>query len=100
MEVCAGERATRRIYGPDVWMPEETLHAVRDDVVSITDPLITLVGGGIRSLNVALSQELDLYACLRPIQYFKDELSRLKTVTAARLGRFFSWRGPGLATQP
>jgi len=70
MEVYAGEKATR-IYGPDVWLPDETLHAVRDYVVSIKGPLTTPVGGGIRSLNVALRQELDLYVCLRPIQYFK-----------------------------
>ncbi|MGE4329219.1 isocitrate/isopropylmalate family dehydrogenase, partial [Diaphorobacter sp.] len=70
MEVYAGEKSTR-VYGPDVWLPEETLHAVRDYVVSIKGPLTTPVGGGIRSLNVALRQELDLYVCLRPIQYFK-----------------------------
>ena len=60
MEVYAGEKSTQ-IYGPDVWLPEETLHAVRDFVVSIKGPLTTPVGGGIRSLNVALRQELDLY---------------------------------------
>ncbi len=69
MEIYAGEKATR-IYGPDVWLPEETLRAVRDCVVSIKGPLSTPVGGGIRSLNVALRQELDLYVCLRPVQYF------------------------------
>jgi isocitrate dehydrogenase len=70
MEVFAGEKATQ-LYGPDVWLPEETLHAVRDCVLSIKGPLTTPVGGGIRSLNVALRQRLDLYACVRPIQYFK-----------------------------
>ncbi|WP_198971663.1 NADP-dependent isocitrate dehydrogenase [Xylophilus sp. ASV27] len=70
MEVYAGEKSTK-VYGPDVWLPEETLHAVRDYVVSIKGPLTTPVGGGIRSLNVALRQQLDLYVCLRPIQYFK-----------------------------
>ena len=70
MEVFAGEKATK-VYGPDVWLPEETLHAVRDYVISIKGPLTTPVGGGIRSLNVALRQELDLYVCLRPIRYFK-----------------------------
>jgi isocitrate dehydrogenase len=70
MEVYAGEKSTK-VYGPDVWLPEETLHAVRDYVVSIKGPLTTPVGGGIRSLNVALRQELDLYVCLRPIQYFE-----------------------------
>jgi isocitrate dehydrogenase len=69
MEVFAGEKATK-VYGPDVWLPAETLDAVRDYVVSIKGPLTTPVGGGIRSLNVALRQELDLYVCLRPIQYF------------------------------
>ena len=77
MEVYAGEKSTR-VYGPDVWLPEETLHAVRDYVVSIKGPLTTPVGGGIRSLNVALRQELDLYVCLRPIQYFKGVPSPLK----------------------
>jgi isocitrate dehydrogenase len=77
MEVYAGEKSTR-IYGPDVWLPEETLAAVKDYVVSIKGPLTTPVGGGIRSLNVALRQELDLYVCLRPIQYFKGVPSPLK----------------------
>ena len=70
MEVYAGEKSTK-VYGPDVWLPEETLHAERDYVVSIKGPLTTPVGGGIRSLNVALRQELDLYVCLRPVRYFK-----------------------------
>src|SRR5512138_3485223 len=70
MEVYAGEKSTK-VYGPDVWLPDETLEAVKDYVVSIKGPLTTPVGGGIRSLNVALRQELDLYVCLRPIQYFK-----------------------------
>jgi isocitrate dehydrogenase len=77
MEVYAGEKSTR-IYGPDVWMPDETLAAVREYVVSIKGPLTTPVGGGIRSLNVALRQELDLYVCLRPIQYFKGVPSPVK----------------------
>jgi isocitrate dehydrogenase len=77
MEVYAGEKSTR-VYGPDVWLPEETLHALRDYVVSIKGPLTTPVGGGIRSLNVALRQELDLYVCLRPVQYFKGVPSPLK----------------------
>jgi len=70
MEIYAGEKSTR-IYGPDVWLPEETLQVLREYVVSIKGPLTTPVGGGIRSLNVALRQELDLYVCLRPVQYFK-----------------------------
>jgi isocitrate dehydrogenase len=77
MEIYAGEKSTR-IYGPDVWLPEETLHVLKDYVVSIKGPLTTPVGGGIRSLNVALRQELDLYVCLRPIQYFTGVPSPLK----------------------
>ncbi|MCA3785748.1 NADP-dependent isocitrate dehydrogenase [Burkholderia sp.] len=70
MEIFAGEKATK-VYGPDVWLPEETLQVLKEYVVSIKGPLTTPVGGGIRSLNVALRQELDLYVCLRPVQYFK-----------------------------
>ena len=77
MEVFAGEKATH-LYGPDVWLPEETVDVVREYLVSIKGPLTTPVGGGIRSLNVALRQELDLYVCLRPIQYFKGVPSPLK----------------------
>lgn len=77
MEVYAGEKSIK-VYGPDVWLPDETLEAVRDYVVSIKGPLTTPVGGGIRSLNVALRQQLDLYVCLRPIQYFKGVPSPLK----------------------
>ncbi|MGD9599016.1 MAG: NADP-dependent isocitrate dehydrogenase [Steroidobacteraceae bacterium] len=67
MEIFAGEKANR-IYGQ--WFPDETLHALREFVVSIKGPLATPVGGGIRSLNVAMRQNLDLYACVRPIRYF------------------------------
>ena len=77
MEVYAGQKATR-IYGPDVWLPQETIDVVRDYLVSIKGPLTTPVGGGIRSLNVALRQELDLYVCLRPIRYFEGVPSPLK----------------------
>lgn len=77
MEVYAGEKSTQ-VYGPDVWLPEETLDAVKDYVVSIKGPLTTPVGGGIRSLNVALRQQLDLYVCLRPIQYFDGVPSPVK----------------------
>ena len=77
MEIYAGEKSTK-VYGPDVWLPEETLQVLRDYVVSIKGPLTTPVGGGIRSLNVALRQELDLYVCLRPIQYFKGVPSPVK----------------------
>ena len=68
MEVYAGEKATK-VYGPDVWLPEETLDVVRT-TWSPSGPLTTPVGGGIRSLNVALRQ-LDLCVCLRPVRYFK-----------------------------
>src|SRR3954453_2332145 len=77
MEVYAGEKSTR-VYGADVWLPGETLEAVREYVVSIKGPLTTPVGGGIRSLNVALRQELDLYVCLRPVRYFTGVPSPLK----------------------
>ena len=77
MEVYAGEKSTQ-VYGPDVWLPEETLAALKDYVVSIKGPLTTPVGGGIRSLNVALRQELDLYVCLRPVQYFQGVPSPVK----------------------
>ena len=78
MEIYAGEKSTR-VYGPDVWLPEETLQVLRDYVVSIKGPLTTPVGGGIRSLNVALRQELDLYVCLRPVRYFRGVPSPVKT---------------------
>ena len=77
MEIFAGEKATK-VYGPDVWLPEETMQVVKDYIVSIKGPLTTPVGGGIRSLNVALRQELDLYVCLRPVQYFKGVPSPLR----------------------
>jgi len=77
MEVYAGEKATR-VYGADAWLPDETLEAVRQYVVSIKGPLTTPVGGGIRSLNVALRQELDLYVCLRPVRYYPGTPSPLK----------------------
>ncbi|MDP3873502.1 MAG: NADP-dependent isocitrate dehydrogenase [Methyloversatilis sp.] len=77
MEVYAGEKATR-MYGPDVWLPEDTLAALKEYVVSIKGPMTTPVGGGIRSLNVALRQELDLYVCLRPVCYFQGVPSPVK----------------------
>ena len=77
MEVYAGEKSTS-VYGSDVWLPEETMEAVRDYVVSIKGPLTTPVGGGIRSLNVALRQQLDLYVCLRPVRYFDGTPSPLR----------------------
>ena len=69
MEVYAGEKSVK-LYGENVWLPQETLDIVREYVVSIKGPLTTPVGGGIRSINVALRQELDLYVCLRPVRWF------------------------------
>jgi len=77
MEIFAGEKATK-VYGPDVWLPDETLDIVKDYIVSIKGPLTTPVGGGIRSLNVTLRQQLDLYVCLRPVRYFKGVPSPVK----------------------
>ena len=77
MEIYAGEKATR-FYGSDVWLPDETLNAARDYSVSIKGPLTTPVGGGIRSLNVALRQQLDLFVCLRPVRHFPGVPSPLK----------------------
>ena len=77
MEMYAGEKATR-LYGSDVWLPDETLEAARDFSVSIKGPLTTPVGGGIRSLNVALRQQLDLYVCLRPVRHFPGVPSPLR----------------------
>jgi len=77
MEIFAGEKSTK-LYGEDIWLPDETLDAAREFVVSIKGPLTTPVGGGIRSINVALRQQLDLYICLRPVRYFKGVPSPLK----------------------
>jgi isocitrate dehydrogenase len=77
LEIYGGEKATR-LYGTDVWLPDETLEAVREFSVSIKGPMTTPVGGGIRSLNVALRQQLDLFVCLRPVRYFTGVPSPLK----------------------
>ena len=77
MEIYAGEKATQ-VYGEDVWLPDETVDAVKEYVVSIKGPLTTPVGGGIRSLNVKLRQDLDLYLCLRPIRYYDGVPSPVK----------------------
>jgi len=77
MEMFAGEKSCK-VYGENVWLPEETLQASKEFVVSIKGPLTTPVGGGIRSINVALRQELDLYVCLRPVRYFRGVPSPLK----------------------
>ena len=77
MEMYAGEKSCK-VYGENVWLPDETLEASKEFVVSIKGPLTTPVGGGIRSINVALRQQLDLYVCLRPVRYFKGVPSPLK----------------------
>ncbi|MDX9867426.1 MAG: NADP-dependent isocitrate dehydrogenase [Kiritimatiellia bacterium] len=77
MEIYAGEKANA-VYGPGTWLPAETLEACRTYLVSIKGPLTTPVGGGIRSLNVALRQELDLYVCLRPVRWFQGVPSPVK----------------------
>ena len=77
MEVYAGEKAVK-VYGGDTWLPEETVQAVREYVVSIKGPLTTPTSGGMRSLNVALRQMLDLYTCLRPVRYFEGVPSPVK----------------------
>lgn len=77
MEVYAGEKANV-VYNETVWLPEETLDAIDEYIVAIKGPLTTPIGGGIRSINVALRQRLDLYACLRPVQYFTGVPSPVK----------------------
>ena len=77
MEVYCGEKSTK-VYGKDEWLPDETIEALKEYVVSIKGPLTTPVGGGIRSLNVSLRQLLDLYVCLRPIRYFNGVPSPVK----------------------
>ncbi|HJX47953.1 MAG TPA: isocitrate/isopropylmalate family dehydrogenase, partial [Gaiellaceae bacterium] len=77
MEIFAGEKATR-LYGNDVWLPEETIEAAREYSVSIKGPMTTPIGGGIRSLNVAMRQQLDLFVCLRPVRWFPGVPSPLK----------------------
>ena len=77
MEVYAGEKATQ-IYNKDTWLPEETIDLLKKYMISIKGPLTTPVGGGIRSLNVSLRQQLDLYVCQRPIRYYSGVPSPLK----------------------
>ncbi len=77
MEIYAGEKATK-VYGENEWLPEETIDAINEFVVSIKGPLTTPVGGGIRSLNVALRQRLDLFACVRPVKYYPGTPSPMK----------------------
>ena len=77
MEIYAGEKANA-VYGPNTWLPEETLQACREFLVAIKGPLTTPIGGGIRSINVAMRQQLDLYVCLRPVRWFKGVPSPVK----------------------
>ena len=77
MEVYAGEKANA-VYGPNTWLPQDTLDACREYLVSIKGPLTTPIGGGIRSINVAMRQQLDLYVCLRPVRWFKGVPSPVK----------------------
>jgi isocitrate dehydrogenase len=77
LEIYAGEKAAR-LYGNDIWLPDETIEAARDYSVSIKGPLTTPIGGGIRSLNVAIRQQLDLFVCLRPVRYFPGVPSPLR----------------------
>lgn len=77
MEVYAGEKSLK-VYGENIWLPEETLNALKEFVISIKGPLTTPIGGGIRSLNVAMRQRLDLYVCLRPVRYFQGVPSPLR----------------------
>ena len=96
-EIFAGEKATRE-YGTDVWLPNDTLAAIREFVVAIKGPLTTPIGGGIRSINVALRQELDLYVCLRPVQYFRGVPSPVKSPDRSVLDHDYSpWK---LITEP
>ncbi len=77
MEIYAGEKATN-VYGENEWLPKETLDAIKDYAVAIKGPLTTPVGGGIRSINVAIRQQLDLYTCIRPVRYFAGTPSPVK----------------------
>ena len=77
MEIYAGEKALT-VYGQDQWLPDETVEAIKEFTVAIKGPLTTPIGGGIRSLNVALRQLLDLFACVRPVKYYKGVPSPMK----------------------
>jgi len=77
MEIYAGEKAVKT-YGRNQWLPQETLEAIKEYIVAIKGPLTTPVGGGIRSLNVTLRQELDLFACVRPVKYYAGTPSPVK----------------------
>ncbi len=78
MEIYAGEKAVN-VYGKNKWLPEETVEAIKEYFIAIKGPLTTPIGGGIRSLNVAIRQMLDLYACVRPVKYYSGTPSPVKT---------------------
>jgi isocitrate dehydrogenase len=77
-EIYAGEKANK-VYGREVWLPDDTLEAIKEHIIAIKGPLTTPVGGGIRSLNVTLRQVLDLYACVRPVKYYEGVPSPMKS---------------------
>ena len=77
MEIYAGEKAVQ-VYGKNKWLPEETIDAIKEFIVAIKGPLTTPIGGGIRSLNVSLRQQLDLFACVRPVKYYNGTPSPMK----------------------
>ena len=87
LEVYAGEKSNE-VYGPDTWLPQETLDVINEYLVAIKGPLTTPVGGGIRSINVALRQELDLYVCLRPVRWYKGVPSPVKDPSLINMAIF------------
>ncbi|MDP7465714.1 MAG: isocitrate/isopropylmalate family dehydrogenase, partial [Candidatus Marinimicrobia bacterium] len=87
MEVYAGEKSND-VYGPDTWLPQETLDFINEYLVAIKGPLTTPVGGGIRSINVALRQELDLYVCLRPVRWYQGVPSPVKDPSRINMAIF------------
>ncbi|MEE2858770.1 MAG: isocitrate/isopropylmalate family dehydrogenase, partial [Candidatus Neomarinimicrobiota bacterium] len=87
MEVYAGEKAND-VYGKDTWLPQETLDFLNEYLIAIKGPLTTPVGGGIRSINVALRQELDLYVCLRPVRWYEGVPSPVKDPSKINMAIF------------
>ena len=87
MEIYAGEKAAS-LYGDDDWLPKETLKVMKRYAVSVKGPLTTPAGGGLRSINVAIRQSLDLYACVRPVRYFEGIISPLKNAGATKMTVF------------
>ena len=87
MEVYAGEKAND-VYGKDTWLPRETLDFLNEYLIAIKGPLTTPVGGGIRSINVALRQELDLYVCLRPVRWYEGVPSPVKDPSKINMAIF------------